>query len=87
MLRWDTEKKREGARKDLRDALTEQFNSIYGTDVENIKNWQLLCRVLGISPVSEDLDECRHVRSAIFCVQCAILDKSTGGVKHPCQSR
>lgn len=61
MLRWDTEKKREGARKDLRDALTEQFNSIYGTDVENIKNWQLLCRVLGISPVSEDLDECRHV--------------------------
>jgi hypothetical protein len=55
------------ARDKLRDALTKQFNNKYGTDVNDIKNWQLLSHVLGISPVSEDLDECRHVSREFFC--------------------
>ena len=55
------------AREKLGDALTKQFNNVYGTDVNDIANWQLLCRVLGISPVSEDLDECRHVGCQFSC--------------------
>jgi hypothetical protein len=67
LFRWSKEKKdeeKDEAHKKLRDALIKQFNSRYGTDVEDIKNWQLLSRVLEISPVSEDLYECRHVCSA-----------------------
>jgi hypothetical protein len=68
LLKWDKDTT-DGARQKLQDALTLQFNSMYGTDVEDIKNWQLLCHVLGIAPVSENLDECRHVRN-ILCSLC-----------------
>jgi len=69
LLKWGKEKQ-DDARGGLRDALTMQFNSTYGTDIDDIDNWQNLCRVLGISPISKDLDECRHVRSAITNVMC-----------------
>ena len=64
-FRWDKETAK-AAREKLKDALTKQFNSKYGTDVDDIKNWQLLSNVLGISPASEDLDECRHVSRKLF---------------------
>lgn len=84
VLRW-TKQAKEDARRELRDALTLQFNGMYGTDVNDVKNWQFLCRVLGIAPVPEHLSECRQVRSVLH-VQRAILNSSTGGVEYACQS-
>ena len=57
----DEEKKT--AREQLSNAMAKQFNSIYGTDVEDINSWKNLCRVLGIFPIPKGLWECRDVSS------------------------
>jgi hypothetical protein len=53
--------KRIVARDKLGDAMTLRFNTIYGTDVDDIGAWQHLCRVLDISPAPDSLEECRNV--------------------------
>lgn len=45
-----------------------QFNDIYGTDEEDLRSWQGLCRVLNIEPVPEELQECRKVSGIFFMV-------------------
>jgi hypothetical protein len=52
---------REEAREGFKDALVQEFNKMYGTDVNDIGSWQGLCRVLGIAPVPDKLKECREV--------------------------
>ncbi|KAF7970579.1 hypothetical protein HWV62_23693, partial [Athelia sp. TMB] len=49
------------AREELKDAMVQQFNDFYGTDIEDINSWQILCGVLGISPVPQELKACREV--------------------------
>lgn len=49
------------ARDGLKDAMVEQFNEYYGEDIEDINSWQVLCGVLGISPIPQKLDACRNV--------------------------
>jgi hypothetical protein len=51
---------REAAYQLLRDAMTKQFNEMYGTDADSLNAWQDLCRVLDISPIPENLQECRE---------------------------
>ncbi|TDL17498.1 hypothetical protein BD410DRAFT_696001, partial [Rickenella mellea] len=61
-FRWggyDDEKRK--ARELFQDALTQEFNEIYGTDVNKLASWQALCRILEISPVPDKLKECRAV--------------------------
>ncbi|KAF9218748.1 hypothetical protein BS17DRAFT_665062, partial [Gyrodon lividus] len=52
---------RRDAREGFKDALVQQFNSIYGTDGNDLTVWQNLCSVIGIEPVPNDIDECRKV--------------------------
>lgn len=60
---WDREdEERDEAHQAFKDALTQQFNDYYGTDVQNLASWQSLCRRLGIQPIPEELQECRDVR-------------------------
>lgn len=49
------------ARQAFNDAIARQFNSIYGTDFEDISSWKNLCRALGIIPIPKGLRECRDV--------------------------
>jgi len=59
---WDRDdEEREEAREQLKDAMTRQFNSIYGMDVDDISSWQNLCRVLRIVPIPNGLEACRDV--------------------------
>ncbi|KZP03919.1 hypothetical protein FIBSPDRAFT_844491 [Athelia psychrophila] len=59
---WDKEDEdREEAHKAFKDALTQQFNDYYGTDVDNIASWQKLCRRLGVEPIPEGLQACRAI--------------------------
>ncbi|KDR71048.1 hypothetical protein GALMADRAFT_254207 [Galerina marginata CBS 339.88] len=46
---------------DFTDALTQEFNLTFGTDVDSITSWQALCARIGISPIPETLEECRQV--------------------------
>jgi hypothetical protein len=59
---WDKDA-REEAREGFKNALVQEFNKMYGTDVNDIGSWQGLCRVLGIAPVPDKLNECREVCS------------------------
>ncbi|KDN37428.1 hypothetical protein RSAG8_10163, partial [Rhizoctonia solani AG-8 WAC10335] len=43
------------AKREIEDALTMDFNLIYGTDVGDLEAWQGLCRVLGFGDMPDDL--------------------------------
>jgi hypothetical protein len=59
---WDEDdEERKSARGSLKDAMTQQFNNIYGTDVESISAWKNLCQVLHIDPIPDELNACRNV--------------------------
>ena len=49
------------ARQAFDDAMAQQFNYIYGTDLEDISSWKDLCKVLGIIPIPKGLEECQDV--------------------------
>ena len=49
------------ARERFTDALAEDFNATYGTDINNIDHWHALCRILRIDEVPEDISACRKV--------------------------
>ena len=61
---------RKAARIAARDAfniaLKEEFDTIYGLDEHDIKNWRKLCHVLRINPVPDTLRECRSVSCRSF---------------------
>ena len=59
---WEEEEwKRRAARRAFNAALKEEFDSLYGSDEHDIKNWHKLCHVLRINPVPDTLRECRAV--------------------------
>ncbi|ELU36581.1 Tyrosinase domain-containing protein [Rhizoctonia solani AG-1 IA] len=52
---------REKARQGFRDALTRDFNEMYGVDEDDLGSWQRLCRAV-VAKVPDDIEECRKVR-------------------------
>jgi len=63
---WDREdEERLVAKQGFQDALTMQFNDLYGTDENDLTNWQTLCARLGMDPVPETLNACREVRNML----------------------
>ncbi|KAG9096612.1 hypothetical protein FRC06_008489 [Ceratobasidium sp. 370] len=52
---------REVARDGIRDALTRQFNDIYGTDERNLDAWKKLCVVLQLKDIPDELNACREL--------------------------
>ncbi|EGN97585.1 hypothetical protein SERLA73DRAFT_57238 [Serpula lacrymans var. lacrymans S7.3] len=50
----------------FRDALTEQFNHIYGTDVNDYASWKMLAEVLRISPLPDTIPGCRKKIKGVF---------------------
>ncbi|KEP50473.1 hypothetical protein V565_079560 [Rhizoctonia solani 123E] len=49
------------AREEFRDALTLQFNALYGTEEDNLSSWQNLCSVLNLADVPGELEACRNL--------------------------
>ena len=49
------------ARIDFNDALVQQFNFVYGTD-DDLEAWQNLCSVIDITPIPDDIKDCKRVR-------------------------
>ncbi|KAF2799198.1 hypothetical protein K505DRAFT_346036 [Melanomma pulvis-pyrius CBS 109.77] len=54
----DIEKKT--AHEDFKTAMVLTFNSLYGTDVDDIDSWHKLCVALDIDPLPEGLKECQR---------------------------
>jgi len=52
---------REAARDGFNTAIKKEFVDLYGSDENDINNWQKLCRVLKIDPVPDTLGGCRAV--------------------------
>ncbi|KAG1831636.1 hypothetical protein EV424DRAFT_1372149 [Suillus variegatus] len=50
---------RREVREGFKDALVQEFNTRFGTDGNDISNWQNLCGVLRIDPVPDSIKECR----------------------------
>jgi hypothetical protein len=57
----DADRRFRVAHQEFNDAMAKQFNSIYGTDLEDISAWKNLCRVLRIIPIPNGLEECQEV--------------------------
>ena len=55
------DKRRKAARRDFGDALTQQFNDTYGTDVDDLNSWQMMCAVLNMDPIPQTLQACQDV--------------------------
>ncbi|GAB1518016.1 hypothetical protein RhiTH_001073 [Rhizoctonia solani] len=53
---------REKARQGFRDALTRDFNEMYGVDEDDLGSWQRLCRAV-VAKVPDDIEECRKFES------------------------
>ncbi|KAI6768403.1 hypothetical protein HG531_010592 [Fusarium graminearum] len=56
---WDRDDE-DDAKRDFKAAMVKQFNDIYGTDPDNLENWQKLCHVLNIEPAPTSLEACRE---------------------------
>ncbi|CAE6336557.1 unnamed protein product [Rhizoctonia solani] len=67
------------AKLEIQDALTKDFNLIYGTDVGDLKAWQGLCRVLEFEHVPDDLDECKKMVDATFVNIVDLVDTKITG--------
>ncbi|KAB5593125.1 hypothetical protein CTheo_3427 [Ceratobasidium theobromae] len=52
------------ARKGMKDAMTKDFNALYGTDVNDLGAWQSLCRVLQFPTIPDNLVECQELVQA-----------------------
>ncbi|KAG1867066.1 hypothetical protein C8R48DRAFT_704088 [Suillus tomentosus] len=77
---WDREdKEREQAHCDFKDALVQQFNEIYGTDVNNLTSWRNLCQIVRISPIPDTLESCREVVKATHVNIVDLIDTKVTG--------
>ncbi|KAN0082971.1 hypothetical protein V8E55_008766 [Tylopilus felleus] len=81
-LGWDKEdSSRKEAHQNFKDALVQQFNVFYGTDVNDLKSWQNLCYVVRIDPIPEDLHACREAVYYTFVNLVDLVDTKTSGVE------
>lgn len=81
---WDRDDE-EDAKRDFKAAMVKQFNDIYGTDPNNLENWQKLCHVLNIEPAPTRLKACREVglmASTLFFEIIRALIESSVYVRH-----
>ncbi|KAF8550367.1 hypothetical protein OG21DRAFT_1605929 [Imleria badia] len=66
-------------RVDFHDALVQQFNFIFGAD-SDLSAWQNLCSVIDITPVPDDIEECKRlVRDAHVNIVDLLETARTGG--------
>ncbi|ESU17584.1 hypothetical protein SNK03_013025 [Fusarium graminearum] len=65
---WDRDDE-DDAKRDFKAAMVKQFNDIYGTDPDNLENWQKLCHVLNIEPAPTSLEACRETANTGLPVQ------------------
>ncbi|KAG2354028.1 hypothetical protein BDR07DRAFT_1454263 [Suillus spraguei] len=79
---WDKDKKnkeREEAHCNFKDALVQQFNDIYGTDVNDLTSWRTLCQIVRVSPIPDTLESCREAVKATHVNIVDLVDTESTG--------
>ncbi|GAB1518017.1 hypothetical protein RhiTH_001074 [Rhizoctonia solani] len=66
-------------KREMEDALTKDFNVMYGTDVDDLKAWKGLCRVLEFENIPDDLEECRRLVAATYVNIVDLIDTKLTG--------
>ncbi|KAG8707084.1 hypothetical protein FRC08_000711 [Ceratobasidium sp. 394] len=72
---------REVARNGLRDALTRQFNDIYGTDERSLEAWKKLCVVLQLWNIPDELHACRELVRSTYVNIVDVVDTSVTKIR------
>ncbi|KAJ6509623.1 hypothetical protein DFH09DRAFT_1198974 [Mycena vulgaris] len=75
--KFEQELEADAARVGFRLAMVWTFNDLFGTDVDDLKNWQSFCTVLDISPVPTKLLACR---AAVRDVHVNLVDLVDWGI-------
>ncbi|KAG8737999.1 hypothetical protein FRC12_016950 [Ceratobasidium sp. 428] len=75
------DRERDIAWRGFRDALTQQFNDIYGTDEQCLTNWESLCVVLQLRDIPKELDACRELVRSTHVNIIDLIDTSVTGDK------
>ena len=57
----DSDIKKDQARHAFKKALVAEFQKLYGTNSKSIQAWKTLCKAIRISPIPDDIKECREV--------------------------
>lgn len=61
-LDWDRDDpEREEAHDSFKTAMVQQFNSLYGTEVEDIESWRGLSLALDVFPLPDDVGKAKKV--------------------------
>ncbi|KAJ7673230.1 hypothetical protein DFH06DRAFT_58938 [Mycena polygramma] len=68
-------------------AMARTFAEIFGEDVNDLSNWQSLCRVLEIDPVPQNLHACRAAVREIHVNLVDLVDWGGTGARLPSSTR
>lgn len=63
------------ARDGLKLALIQQFGVIFGTELNSLRSWQLLCLAVGLEEIPKTVPECRKVTFLLLDVR-AVTDRT-----------
>jgi len=79
-MQWDRDSaQKDEARDRLKIAMANQFNDIYGTNVQSLTSWQKLCQVIEIDPIPESLGACRQLVLQTHVNLVDLIDSPTTG--------
>ncbi|OAX40311.1 hypothetical protein K503DRAFT_781515 [Rhizopogon vinicolor AM-OR11-026] len=70
---------RKCAHGNFKDALVQQFNRIYGTDVDDLASWRTLCQIVNVSPTPGTLKSCRKAVKKTHVNIVDLIDTKTTG--------
>ncbi|KAF5364730.1 hypothetical protein D9757_012483 [Collybiopsis confluens] len=77
MRSWDHEDPERNVALDrVRDAIAEQFNMFFGSDVNDLNAWNNLFRALRIVEVPDTIDQCKKAIRGIHVNICDLVDYS-----------
>ncbi|KAN0082970.1 hypothetical protein V8E55_008765 [Tylopilus felleus] len=79
-LDWDSgDPEREDAHREFKNTLVKQFNEIYGTDEDDLGEWQNLCHIVDIDPIPDDLESCREAIRGTYVNLVDLVDRDVTG--------
>jgi hypothetical protein len=81
------DKRRRQERSKFQDAIAEEFNGVYGTDVDDLPSWHRLCREIRLTPLPQSITDCRKVRNSLQTRSATVntVYLNTGCQRRPCQ--
>ncbi|CAE6387535.1 unnamed protein product [Rhizoctonia solani] len=71
----------EEARKGMNEALTEQFNAIYGKDPGDIVAWRNLCSVLDLAEIPTEISACKRLIKSLYINIVDLVDQPVTNVR------